>query len=111
MPLTPFQRAWMELARRFNLRVQAPFRVQVGTKEIEVPVLLEQFGAAKGMLLLPRYAPIAAVADQLVGLGFGYSCLGDWLGEPADTEAIADMLRDWGWTGEGNAPDWYTARN
>ena len=61
------------------------------------------------MLLVTSYEDIAAVAEQLVAAGFGYSCLDDSPGPDLDEPEIVDMLRDWGWSGSGDAPSWYVA--
>ena len=77
--------------------MQIPYRVTVEELVVEVPVLLENFGAQCGMLLVTEWSTIAPIADQLVALGFGYSCLS----EPAGTESpegLAEMLSDWGWS-------------
>ena len=76
---------------------------------LTVPVLLEEFGAPRGMLLVTSYEDIAAVTDQLVSAGFGYSCLDDSPSTDVDESQIVDMLRDWGWSGKGEAPRWYAA--
>jgi hypothetical protein len=77
--------------------VQIPYRVTVEQRVVEIPVLLEDFGAQCGMLLVTEWSTIAPIADQLVVLGFGYSCLS----EPSNTESregLAEMLSDWGWS-------------
>jgi hypothetical protein len=61
------------------------------------------------MLLVTSYQDIAAVTEQLVSAGFGYSCLDDLPGTVPDEAQIIDMLRDWGWSGSGEAPSWYAA--
>ncbi|MEP6652086.1 MAG: hypothetical protein ABJA82_01940 [Myxococcales bacterium] len=99
----------MRIADRFGLKVQVPFQVELASGQLAVPVLLEQFGAQRGMLLFTSYQDIAAVTEQLVSAGFGYSCLDDSLETDLDESQIVDMLRDWGWSGGGEAPSWYAA--
>lgn len=101
---TPFQEALLAVAREYGLRVEAPLRVSVGARELEVPVLLEDFGAERGMLLGEDSGPIGAVADGLVALGFGYSCIAHPPPDQYDVACLADMLADWGWSGEGSPP-------
>lgn len=52
MEYSEFQRMWIELARRFDLRVQVPHVVTLDRRELKVPVLLRDFGAVRGMLLM-----------------------------------------------------------
>ena len=59
------------------------------------------------MLLVTDYEQIRPLMNRLLEAGYGYSCLS----EPCDPheedpEALIDMLRDWGWTGDGAPPAW-----
>lgn len=80
--------------------MRVPFHVAVGERIVEIPVLLEDFGAQRGMLLVTDQSTIAPIENQLVALGFGYSCLAE-PSESANREGLADMLSDWGWCGAG----------
>jgi len=107
MSNTTFQTQWREIAARWKLRVETPFVVDLSLGSITVPVLLRDFGAANGMLLVTDYNMIAPYADELVALGFGYSCLAEPTAryDPgADDESLRDMLEDWTWTGTVSAP-------
>lgn len=106
--MAAFQQHWIRIAERFGLKVQIPFQLEVASERLTVPVLLEEFGATRGMLLVTSYQDIAAVTEQLVSAGFGYSCLDDSPGDHLDEAEIIDMLRDWGWSGNGDAPSWYS---
>ena len=73
------------------------------------PVLLENFGAARGMVLVTAYTDVEKFADRLVAAGFGYSCLPE-PGQPdLDDTYVVEMLRDWSWSGLGTPPAWYAA--
>jgi hypothetical protein len=106
--MTPFQQYWFNAAKRFGLRVQIPFEIAVGSERLTVPVLLEEFGAQRGMLLVTRYEDMAPFADRLVNAGFGYSCLDESPTADLDEPLIVAILRDWGWSGSGDPPAWYT---
>ncbi len=102
MSKTSFQIKWCEIAVRWKLKIETPFAVPVSFGSLTVPVLLHNFGASKGMLLVTDFKAIAPYADELVSLGFGYSCLS----EPrkpydpeTDDDSLREMLEDWGWTG------------
>lgn len=108
--MTAFQEYWARVAKHLGLKVRIPFRVDLTDDRLTVPVLLEEFGGERGMLLVTSYKRIAAVTDQLVNAGFGYSCLD--ASPPRDLDEaemtqIIKMLRDWGWSGNGEAPKWY----
>ncbi|MBU1239030.1 hypothetical protein KKF84_13285 [Myxococcota bacterium] len=74
-----------------------------------MPVLLRDFGASHGMLLVTDFSLISSFADELTNLGYGYSCLSEPTGvaHPDDDEALMEMLSDWGWAGRDNPPAWY----
>ncbi|MGN6726418.1 MAG: hypothetical protein ACTHLZ_10900 [Tepidisphaeraceae bacterium] len=106
---TPFQQQWADHASRFSLDVTIPFRVVVDRHEIEIPVLLKQFGGRRGMLLVTRYGLIRDYADRLVTMGYGYSCLSE-PGSTSQTDDVGfvEMLQDWGWSGDAPEPGWLT---
>ena len=109
MSRTAFQTEWCEIAARWKLSIEAPYEVKLSSGSITVPVLLRDFGAPKGMLLVTDYETIAPYAKELVALGFGYSCLSASRGSynPAvDDESIRTMLEDWGWSGASEPPQW-----
>src|ERR1043166_2816465 len=97
--MTPFQKEWLRIAEHFGLKVQIPIQVDLAGERLTVPVLLEEFGAQRGMLLVTSYADIAPVVERLVGAGFGYSCLNEPPDPIYDEPLFIDILRDWGWSG------------
>jgi len=109
MPNTPFQNEWNNIATRWGLSIEAPFVVEIAGSVITVPVLLRDFGATRGMLLVTDFRMISPYADGLIDLGYGFSCLSEPTGEahPDDDEALMEMLTDWGWSGKASPPAWY----
>ena len=104
-----FQEQWREIADRWDLTVEIPFVVEVSGGQIVIPVLLRDFGAPKGMLLVTDYETIARYTDELAGLGFGYSCLSEPrkpYNPETDDDSLREMLEDWGWTGSDSPPSW-----
>jgi len=95
----------VSVAQEFELRVRTPFRLSVAGRELEVPVLLEEFGAERGMLLLEDWSAISRCAEELVALGFGFSCLVNPAPGGYDDAGLADMLSDWGWCGSRVLPE------
>lgn len=98
MTITPFQRQWIDISSRLGLSIQLSYEVDLGHKKIAVPILLEGYGANKGMLLVTDYSLIRDVAEELGALGYGYSCLREPRPEPIDWDYIEEMLQDWGTT-------------
>src|SRR3954462_8735080 len=107
--MTAFQQRWVERATRFDLRVRIPYQIDLEGERLTVPVLLEEFGPPRGMLLVASYGEIDAFTKRVVAAGYGYSCLGEPTEEDIDESSIIDMLRDWGWSGSREAPSWYAA--
>ncbi len=109
MPITRFQKEWNDIATKWGLTVETPFVVVVAGERITVPVLLRDFGASRGMLLVTDYDLISAYTNDLIDLGFGFSCLSEPTGvrHPEDDQALMEMLVDWGWSGSGNPPAWF----
>jgi hypothetical protein len=61
------------------------------------------------MVLVAEYDYIRSQAKELVVAGFGYSTLGEPKSEDFDSADPVEMLRDWGWSGKGQAPAWLDA--
>ena len=111
MPMTPFQQLWAHRASRLQLSVAIPFPLSLDRATLAVPVLLRQFGAPNGMLLVTDHETIRPHARRVIELGYGYACLSE-PSSPREREsndddgALIDMLRDWGWSGETRQPPW-----
>ena len=98
MKTTPFQRRWIEISEFLGLDIQLSHEIELGDKRLTVPVLLEGFGADKGMLLVTDFDLVADVAEELANIGYGYSCLSEPLSGSIDWKSVEEMLRDWGAT-------------
>lgn len=96
MKTTALQRQWIEISAVLGLDIRLSYEIALGDRRLTVPVLLKGYGADKGMLLVADFDHIEDVADELVGLGYGFSCLGVPLPAPIDWEGVEEMLRDWG---------------
>ena len=102
-----FQSQWIELAKRFGLQLEVPHEISLGERNLLVPVLLKKFGAVRGMLLVTDYEVVRGDAEQLVAMGYGFSCLSEPNGEAVSDEPPVEMLTEWGWAGPGDPPKWY----
>lgn len=96
MKTTAFQRQWVEISELLGLDIRLSYEIELGDRKLTVPVLLAGYGVDKGMVLVTDFDLIEDVADELVGLGYGFSCLGEPLPGPIDWEGVEEMLRDWG---------------
>jgi len=95
---TRFQREWIEISERLGLSIRLSYEVPLEKKPLVVPVLLEGYGAEKGMLLVTDYELIRDVANEIVALGYGFSCLDEPFEAPIDWQSVEEMLQDWGTT-------------
>src|SRR4051794_2227609 len=98
MKLSNLQRHWLAIAEQRGLRVQVPFEVHLSDGRVfTADVLVEGYGAPRGMLVVTDSQKIAKLAHDLVDAGYGYSCMS----EPDDVEVddargVDEVLRDWG---------------
>jgi hypothetical protein len=100
---------WSEAARDLDLDVQSPFAAALpsGT-QIRGRLLLRNFGAENGMIVVTDYSSISPFVAEIVRAGYGFCTLS----EPSehecyDREVYVEMLRDWGWVGAEEArPLW-----
>ena len=103
-----------EIAHRFRLTVRIDVQVALNEERVVAPVLLENFGAARGMVLVTEYSAIRPFTERLVAAGFGYSCLPETgnkdVDEAINDASIVEMLRDWTWSGPGPPPAWLRNR-
>lgn len=111
--MTPFQKRWIEIGRRFDLTVRTHVALALDDESVVAPVLLKDFGAAHGMVLVTEYSYIRRFTERLVAAGFGYSCLPETgnkaIDEVINEASVVEMLRDWSWSGPGTPPAWYAA--
>lgn len=100
---------WVEATTSLGLRSVAPFvlRLPSGAKVI-ADVLIPDFGATNGMLIVHEFREVEGVLDELRSEGFGFSVLSAQRGEgPLIMEVYMDVLRDWGWAGPSDTqPGW-----
>lgn len=82
-----------KLCASFHLEIDAPFSLQVGGKIYRFQCRIRGYGAQQGMVIDKEWEKIAPVRDELVTLGFGYSCFDI---EKCDVEGFQNVLDDWG---------------
>jgi hypothetical protein len=78
--------------------VKTPFKLRLADgSRVVADVLLEGYGAPRGMLIFRDYADIKEKTDAVVAAGYGYSCMP----QPSETdiqslEPVRNALDDWG---------------
>ena len=82
-----------KLRQMFGLQIQAPFHLKIGDNFYEFQCLVDNYGAKNGMVIDKEWEKIAPIANELVAMGYGYSCFDI---EKADIESFQDVLNDWG---------------
>ncbi len=96
--MTALQRHWLSVAGRHGLTVDVPFILQFpdGTS-ITAEVRLRGYGADNGMLIVSDYAVVQSRRDEIVQMGYGYSCFSQPPESEIDSEeGLKDVLDDWG---------------
>lgn len=97
---------WQQARDDLGLRITAPAEIDLGNGDtIRADVLLLDFGAKNGMIVITDFNLVKRHLETLQRLGYGFSVLN----EPRDAynrEGFIDMLSDWGWSGNQPAPDW-----
>jgi hypothetical protein len=98
--------AWSEAATDLDIRIEVPTTLDIGGLTGEFPVRILDFGSVNGMVLaLGPSEPRLMAALRGEQQGFSY------LNESYcryDRELFISALNDWGWSGDGAPPDWYT---
>ncbi|MBW1982134.1 MAG: hypothetical protein JRJ12_13035 [Deltaproteobacteria bacterium] len=100
---------WQMAAEDLGIRIIAPFQLVLSSGvQIKAELLVKQFGAVNGMLIITNYDQVAPFVDEITNEGYGFSVLD----EPRDNEKYSredfiELLADWGWSGEDSSkPSW-----
>ena len=67
---------------------------------LQVSVLVRDFGAVKGMLIVEDYLLLSDYQDELIDRGYGFSTMTPEVSSDYDRESVISVLSDWGWSGE-----------
>lgn len=99
---------WQKAATDLDLQIVVPFKFTLATGNHLEPILLvKQFGATNGMLIFGGYDQIASNIDELHSAGYGFCVLEEPLvNEEYNREDFVEMLKDWGWSGNEERPNW-----
>ena len=100
---------WRTAAADLSLDIQIPFELILPSgAKVKARVLLKNFGAENGMLIVSDYDVISDVWEQIVDQGYGFSTIDDPSpNEEYNREVIIEVLEDWTWSGPSNEkPVW-----
>lgn len=99
---------WQRAAADLGFELVAPFMLQTPSEELACFGLVPQFGGKNGLVIVLDHDPCLAQVAQ--SSGYGYSCLYEST-EPYEMQNFVDVLNDWGWCRQGEAPPkWYTGQ-
>lgn len=107
------KQVWEIAATDLSIRVVAPYDLMLPSgSRILASVLVSDFGAAKGMLIVESFELVRKHHEEILTSGYGYSVLDAPTSADAyDRESTMAMLRDWGWTGQDSIkPSWLKGR-
>ena len=88
------------MAKKHHLIVDVPFTLFFpdGVK-VTAEVRLRDYGADNGMLLFSNYSILRDRENEIVEMGYGYSCLSQPSEDKIDSdEGLIALLDDWGKT-------------
>jgi hypothetical protein len=100
--------SWAPAAKQLGVELRGPLSVPLPTGEsLKARLHVPEFGAQNGMLIFD-HPPTSRASNALIELGFGYSVFGEPPAREITTqEDLAEVLRDWGWSGPAaKAPNW-----
>jgi len=103
---------WQRISNDLHVEVVGPTFLQIASgMRLEVDVLVKNFGAEHGMIIVADASKIAGLHDAIIATGFGFSIMDAPSADRMyEREVAISVLLDWGWTGPDNeAPEWYRA--
>jgi hypothetical protein len=69
---------WSEASRDLGLGFEAPFKLVLNTGfTLVARLLLRDFGAVNGMLIVTEYSALRSNTEDVVAAGFGYSTVSE----------------------------------
>ena len=95
---------WQRAASELGFEVVAPFRLDTAAGTFEYSFLVRGFGNSEGTVVVLGNS---SKEQRHAAAESGFAC-SSWSDgdEPYDASSIIDVLRDWGWIGEGSPPPW-----
>lgn len=100
---------WQSAGIELGIEVVSPFQLVLQNGiTLKIDLLIKNFGAEHGMLIVTDYNLISKFTDDIVNMGYGYSTMSEPLPKQLyNKENYIDVLIDWGWSGDlSNVPKW-----
>ncbi|NOX84482.1 MAG: hypothetical protein GXO86_00725 [Chlorobi bacterium] len=104
------QRSWKKAAEDLGIEFISPFSFTANGIRHQVTGLLPQFGGKKGALITSRKDPEEARSAAEDCGNFFISGLNPYHYDRYNRERFIQTLNDWGWSGEGTPPAWFSGR-
>ncbi len=82
-----------QLREIYGLDIEAPFSLQIEGEIHTFQCLLRGYGAKNGMVIDDKWANIEPVANSLIEMGYGFSCID--INEDS-IDGFQEVLDDWG---------------
>ena len=102
------KRAWTAASEDLGINFIAPYRFTGANGEIfETAGLLPEFGSGKGVLIIDQKTDDEAIAVAEQSGEYFLSALSPRYYYNYNRELFIETLTEWGWIGEGEAPEWY----
>jgi hypothetical protein len=109
MPLESLSKAWQTAGLELGIRVTAPALVAGSNGEhIECAALVADFGSAEGTAAFPLSRQHSVSGSLSAANLWAVSFLDDDSYSEFDRDLFIATLDDWGWSGTGDPPSWYT---
>lgn len=77
----------------YHLEIESPFEMSIGENIYCLQYLIKGYGAKHGMVIDKEWSKLEPVTDQLLKMGYGFSCID--LEDPSCVD-FQDVLDDWG---------------
>jgi hypothetical protein len=99
--ITPLADRCSRAAEMLKISFVAPFVLTLPSgARVEAEILVKQFGALNGMLILSDSTVVMRESAAITEAGFGFSVMSPGEpGEEIDLSVYIEVLRDWGWAG------------
>ncbi len=82
-----------KLRRSYHLEIDAPFLLRVDSNDHQFQCRIRGYGAQQGMVVDAEWNKIAPIENDLIAMGFGYSCFDI---EKVEVDGFQEILDDWG---------------
>ena len=100
---------WEQAVKDLGFKIITPFCLDLPSgNRVEAELLVLQFGAEKGMLIVTSYNQVSHLVDEIINEGYGFSVLDNKReDEKYSRKNYIELLEDWGWSGtDSEKPAW-----